>query len=145
MHGPWHALAPYTTEPLSCLRHVTSDVAQGLRHSLAPDVSAPPRAAAFAPATVASARACCCVPGPDAPARLCASAPATADFARIAVSQGLRHARDIASAIEYLHDSAIPAHCVLHRDLKPDNVVFTEGGVLKVRGRVGVRAERLLL
>jgi serine/threonine protein kinase len=34
----------------------------------------------------------------------------------------LRCAREIASAMQYCHESAIPGSIVLHRDLKPDNI-----------------------
>jgi hypothetical protein len=34
----------------------------------------------------------------------------------------LKYARAIASAMQYCHEEAIPGTCVLHRDLKPDNI-----------------------
>jgi hypothetical protein len=34
----------------------------------------------------------------------------------------LKCARAIASSMQYCHEEAIPGSCVLHRDLKPDNI-----------------------
>eukprot|EP00483_Globobulimina_turgida_P007672 UN07687 len=35
-------------------------------------------------------------------------------------------------ALAYLHDHAIPGRIVIHRDLKPDNLVFSSQGLLKI-------------
>ncbi|CAM9508580.1 unnamed protein product, partial [Hapterophycus canaliculatus] len=43
----------------------------------------------------------------------------------------LRHATELASVMRYLHDEAIPGMCILHRDLKPDNLGF-RGNVMKL-------------
>ena len=34
----------------------------------------------------------------------------------------LTHARDLADALNYLHEEAFPGSMCLHRDLKPDNI-----------------------
>eukprot|EP00518_Triparma_eleuthera_P011616 CAMPEP_0182479504 /NCGR_PEP_ID=MMETSP1319-20130603/34306_1 /TAXON_ID=172717 /ORGANISM="Bolidomonas pacifica, Strain RCC208" /LENGTH=592 /DNA_ID=CAMNT_0024680931 /DNA_START=252 /DNA_END=2030 /DNA_ORIENTATION=+ len=44
----------------------------------------------------------------------------------------LAHAHALASAVYYLHSSAIPGSVIMHRDLKPDNVGFTLAGELKL-------------
>jgi len=46
---------------------------------------------------------------------------------------GLLHkARDLASALHYMHAGCSPRATVLHRDLKPDNIGFTACGTLKL-------------
>ncbi|CAN0350127.1 unnamed protein product, partial [Ectocarpus fasciculatus] len=44
---------------------------------------------------------------------------------------GVRHATELASVMRYLHDDAMPGMCILHRDLKPDNLGF-RGNVMKL-------------
>jgi len=44
----------------------------------------------------------------------------------------LSKARDIASALDYLHSHVHPEATFIHRDLKPDNIGFTRDGALKV-------------
>ncbi|CAB1099599.1 unnamed protein product [Ectocarpus sp. CCAP 1310/34] len=44
---------------------------------------------------------------------------------------GVRHAVELASVMAYLHDDAMPGMCILHRDLKPDNLGF-RGNVMKL-------------
>lgn len=46
---------------------------------------------------------------------------------------GVRHATELASVMNYLHNHAIPGMCVLHRDLKPDNLGF-RGNRMKLVG-----------
>jgi serine/threonine protein kinase len=41
---------------------------------------------------------------------------------QVAYLDVLKCARSIASAMQYCHEEAIPGSCVLHRDLKPDNI-----------------------
>eukprot|EP01036_Dinobryon_divergens_P032454 gene32454-42044_t len=48
------------------------------------------------------------------------------------LKQILLMARDIASALYYLHDRFHPDACIIHRDLKPDNVGFTDNMQLKL-------------
>lgn len=50
---------------------------------------------------------------------------------------GVRHAMELASVMTYLHDDAMPGMCILHRDLKPDNLGF-RGNVMKLVGWVDV-------
>lgn len=38
----------------------------------------------------------------------------------------------LCNALEYLHDVAVPGRIVCHRDLKPDNIAFSEDGTLKL-------------
>lgn len=45
----------------------------------------------------------------------------------------LRCARSIASAMQYCHEMAIPGSIVLHRDLKPDNIVSVARQRCRVR------------
>lgn len=45
----------------------------------------------------------------------------------------IRHAMQLASVMRYLHNDAIPGMCVLHRDLKPDNLGF-RGNDIKLVG-----------
>jgi serine/threonine protein kinase len=44
----------------------------------------------------------------------------------------LKHARSVASALQYCHTKAIPGSMILHRDLKPENIVFSSDGMLKI-------------
>eukprot|EP01084_Bolivina_argentea_P165962 288243_1 len=44
----------------------------------------------------------------------------------------LDNAIGVCSALSYLHDLAIPGRIVIHRDLKPDNLVFTLDGTIKI-------------
>ena len=44
----------------------------------------------------------------------------------------LVRARELASAMHYLHHGVMDGATVIHRDLKPDNIGFTEQGVLKI-------------
>lgn len=44
----------------------------------------------------------------------------------------LHMAKDVADAFAYLHSGVHPDACVIHRDLKPDNVGFTEDGSVKL-------------
>lgn len=44
----------------------------------------------------------------------------------------LTHARDLADALNYLHEEAFPGSMCLHRDLKPDNIGFTINGSIKL-------------
>ena len=37
-------------------------------------------------------------------------------------TESLTHAKNIANALEYLHERAVPGSMCLHRDLKPDNI-----------------------
>lgn len=39
--------------------------------------------------------------------------------------QLLRCGRQLAEALRYLHEEAIPGRMVVHRDLKPDNIGFS--------------------
>lgn len=47
-------------------------------------------------------------------------------------AQILRIARQFADALHYLHEKFAPNCTLIHRDLKPDNLGFTEDGVLKI-------------
>jgi len=47
-------------------------------------------------------------------------------------SQILTYAKDLANALNYIHERAIPKCMCIHRDLKPDNIVFTHTGKLKI-------------
>jgi len=40
--------------------------------------------------------------------------------------------RSFASALHYLHEQFHPDACLIHRDLKPDNIAFTSTGTLKL-------------
>ncbi|CAM9290938.1 unnamed protein product [Chrysoparadoxa australica] len=40
--------------------------------------------------------------------------------------------RQLASALQYLHDHALTGHTVIHRDLKPCNIALTAGGTYKL-------------
>lgn len=44
----------------------------------------------------------------------------------------LKHARSVASAMQYCHTKASPGSMILHRDLKPENIVFSSDGMLKI-------------
>lgn len=44
----------------------------------------------------------------------------------------IRIARELASALDYLHNRFSPDCVLIHRDLKPDNIGFTADGTLKV-------------
>lgn len=48
----------------------------------------------------------------------------------------LKYALQMAEALRYMHDEALPGYAVIHRDLKPDNCGF------KVRGSVCVGERR---
>jgi len=50
------------------------------------------------------------------------------------LARAIKVGAQLASALEYLHERAIPGSSVLHRDLKPDNVGFIGGGA---GGRAG--------
>lgn len=50
----------------------------------------------------------------------------------LVVPQLLRCARQLAEALRYLHEEAVPGYMVVHRDIKPDNIGFTR----EVSGRV---------
>eukprot|EP01036_Dinobryon_divergens_P038249 gene38249-50178_t len=47
-------------------------------------------------------------------------------------AQLLTRAREIASALDYLHANVHPGVTIIHRDLKPDNIGFTKDGKLKL-------------
>ena len=44
----------------------------------------------------------------------------------------LERAKELASALDYLHNKIHVGSCIIHRDLKPDNVGFTDDGTLKL-------------
>lgn len=44
--------------------------------------------------------------------------------------ESLQRGRQLSSALNYLHNECNPNACVIHRDLKPDNIAFTEDGRL---------------
>ncbi|TFJ88672.1 hypothetical protein NSK_000241 [Nannochloropsis salina CCMP1776] len=44
----------------------------------------------------------------------------------------LKYALQMAEALKYMHDEALPGYAVMHRDLKPDNVGFKADGTLKI-------------
>lgn len=44
----------------------------------------------------------------------------------------LRHGVQLADALYYMHNDAMPGKLVVHRDLKPDNIAFDEAGNLKL-------------
>eukprot|EP01041_Mallomonas_annulata_P002408 gene2408-4677_t len=44
----------------------------------------------------------------------------------------LAKARDLATALDYLHSHVYPGLTIIHRDLKPDNIGFTKDGKLKL-------------
>lgn len=41
----------------------------------------------------------------------------------------LKYALQMAEALRYMHDEALPGYAVIHRDLKPDNCGFKVRGV----------------
>lgn len=58
----------------------------------------------------------------------------------------LRYGLQLADALDYLHNDAMPGKLVLHRDLKPDNIGFHRDGTLKLidmgLGKVGMVIRR---
>lgn len=44
----------------------------------------------------------------------------------------LKYALQLAAALKYMHEDAIPNCTVIHRDLKPDNIGFKADGTLKL-------------
>ncbi|CAM9194167.1 unnamed protein product [Choristocarpus tenellus] len=50
----------------------------------------------------------------------------------VLLEQRLEICLELVQALEYLHNSAIPGCCVLHRDLKPTNIGLTVDGHIKV-------------
>ena len=44
----------------------------------------------------------------------------------------LQHAKELASALNYLHSEVHPLAMIIHRDLKPENLGLTADGVLKL-------------
>ncbi|CAN0250009.1 unnamed protein product, partial [Ectocarpus fasciculatus] len=48
------------------------------------------------------------------------------------LSYTLGRVLQVAEALQYLHNDAIPGAVVLHRDIRPDNVGLARGGVVKV-------------
>lgn len=44
----------------------------------------------------------------------------------------LMKARDMADALDYIHRRIFPGACIIHRDIKPDNVGFSTDGVVKL-------------
>lgn len=44
----------------------------------------------------------------------------------------LRQGLQLAEALQYMHDDAMPGKLVMHRDLKPDNIGFDSNGNLKL-------------
>ena len=53
---------------------------------------------------------------------------------RVSISVLRTHMTALASAMTYVHHTALKEHVIIHRDLKPDNIGFTEDGTLKVSG-----------
>jgi len=51
---------------------------------------------------------------------------------RVSISVLRTHMTALASAMTYVHLTALKEHVIIHRDLKPDNIGFTEDGTLKV-------------
>ncbi|CAM9912829.1 unnamed protein product [Chrysoparadoxa australica] len=50
----------------------------------------------------------------------------------LGVAAALPSAIQLASALEHLHDRALEGYMVIHRDLKPDNIAFSQDGCLKL-------------
>lgn len=44
----------------------------------------------------------------------------------------MRQGLQLAEALQYMHDDAMPGKLVMHRDLKPDNIGFDSNGNLKL-------------
>lgn len=51
---------------------------------------------------------------------------------RLTHHEALGYARSLATAMQYLHETAVENGMVLHRDLKPDNIAFTRDGTVKL-------------
>lgn len=47
----------------------------------------------------------------------------------------LQLAKDLCSAMQYLHNDVHPEACIIHRDLKPENLGLTSDGELKLFGK----------
>ena len=54
---------------------------------------------------------------------------------RVSISVLRTHMTALASAMTYVHHTALKDNVIIHRDLKPDNIGFTEDGTLKVSVR----------
>lgn len=51
---------------------------------------------------------------------------------KFSYSEILTYSHDLAEALNYIHERAIPNSLCIHRDLKPDNIGFTHDGKLKI-------------
>jgi tRNA A-37 threonylcarbamoyl transferase component Bud32 len=53
--------------------------------------------------------------------------------AKLTLLESLGYAKAIGEALVYLHEEALPGQVTLHRDLKPDNLAFSQGtGAIKL-------------